>query len=284
MKQKIIVDCNALCYRSFYTIGGLSNREKKIGIIFGFINQLIQISKKLKCKDFLFCWDSKKSFRKNEYAEYKGNRRKDLDDRKQVELLDAYRQFNLLRKKILKELGFKNIYLKSGYESDDLIACLVNQLKDKYLLYIVASDNDLYQLLFDNVKIYELSKGRLFTSDDFEKKYGIKYYQWSEVKAIAGCNSDNVAGVVGVGEQTAINYLNGKLVKGKTFDKIVSDSGKQIKERNIKLVKLPYKNIDLEIRKDNLRYENFIKVFNDNNFKSLLMPERINSWRKVFDI
>lgn len=282
MKKQIIVDCNNLAYSSFYVFKDLKYLEKKTGVIFGFIQKIISLAKKFETTDFIFCWDSKKSYRKLIYPAYKANRKKDLSNEERADLNLAFSQFTELREKILPELGFNNVLMQVGYEADDLIAKVVldNQNKEKI---IVSTDQDLYQLLQYSANIYNLRTKKIFTWKDFVEKYKATPNLWSKVKAIAGCSTDNVIGIKGVGEMTAIKYLQDKLQDGAVKSRIVSKEGREIISKNMLLVELPFigrKPINVEIVENNLSKEKFIGVFMQQGFESLLKKEAVESWSK----
>jgi len=284
MKKQLIIDCNNLCYSSFYTFGDLSHLEKKTGVVFGFIQKVFSLAKKFETNKFIFCWDSKKSYRKLIYPEYKANRRLDLSEQEKIDLNLAFNQFTELRVKTLPAMGFNGTnFLCVGYEADDLIAEIVDKNQDKENI-IVSTDQDFYQLL-DRASIYNHKTKRMFLQNDFVDKYGITPNLWAKVKAIAGCSSDNVKGIEGVGELKAIKYLQNILPNGKIKDRIESKEGQKIIERNRILVSLPYKGrkkLKVELLKNSLKKEMFINVFVDYNFLSLLKKEAIESWNKVF--
>jgi DNA polymerase-1 len=138
-------------------------------------------------------------------------------------------------------MGFKNIFLKRGYESDDLIASLVrSSLEDKKAsIVIVSADHDLYQLISSQTSVYLLNKKKLYTQEDFTKEWGISPTQWIDVKSIAGCNSDNIIGIDGVGEVLAAKYIRGQIKSSSNlFRKIAEKSF--VWRQNDTLVRLPY--------------------------------------------
>ena len=263
----IIIDSNGICHREAHAIGNLSFDERKTGVIFGFLREVLKLSKLYSTSNFIFCWDSRTSLRKKIYPEYKSKR-------KELEPLDdsVYTQFELLKTKVLPSIGFKNIFYAEGYESDDLIAQIVYDYPDMHFI-LASSDSDLYQLLFSNVSIYNLHSKKEFTQKDFEKKYGLSFDSWADVKSIAGCTSDNIKGIVGVGEKTAIEYLKGNLKSSsKVFERITSEEGMYIKNRNWKLVCLPFKgtpNVDL-VDEEVLSLLGFMTVCKKYGFASLL--------------
>lgn len=285
MKKLLIIDCNNLCYSSFYTFGSLSHLEKKTGVIFGFIQKIFSLAKKFKTNEFIFCWDSRKSYRGLIYPEYKANRRKDLSEQEKIDLNLAFNQFTELRRKVLPMMGFNNNFMQVGYEADDLIAEVVNKNQNVDNV-IVSTDQDMYQLL-DKALMYNHKTKKKINEKVFTDEYSISSDLWAEVKAIAGCSTDNVIGIVGVGELTAIRHLTDKLPDGKIKSSIESKEGREIIERNRKLVCLPFqgrKELKINFKKDDLSKEKFINVFMKYGFESLLKKEVVENWAKVFNL
>jgi 5'-3' exonuclease len=278
-----------MAYAAWHSMGALSAEEIRTGTIFGFLKRVLSLAKEFKTNQFIFCWDSRRSRRKLIYPEYKANRRQQEpspEERKENEI--KYHQFDLLRTEILPALGFKNNYRKFGYEADDLIAhfALTSPVKELDNNIVVSSDNDLFQLL-NLCTIYSLYKKQLYTRNDFIDEWGVDPGVWWRVKAIAGCSTDNVEGIKGVGEKTAIRYLHAELPEnGVVCQRIDSEEGQKIIERNIPLVRLPFtcttswKN--LAIKKDDFRRNNFLDVFDNYRFQSFL--NNFQEWEKVFDI
>ncbi len=282
MNKIMVIDCNNLGYRSFYSTRDLSNEEKSIGVIFGFLNQLLTLQKNLLCDEWVFCWDSRKYFRKIIFPPYKSKRHTKTEEEKQ-ELEVAYKQFTELRVEILPDLGFKNIFMKTGFEADDLIGKIAKSNRRKHI-YIVSTDEDFYQLVTRNVEIYNHKK--FITYSDLIKEYKITGNTWAKVKALSGCKSDEVPGIERVGDPTAIKYLVGTLKKGKIFDRIEKEKNKVL-ERNLPLVTLPFplrSMEEIEIQKSNLYKDIFFDIFEEFNFQSFLRKDKWLNWIEFFNL
>jgi DNA polymerase-1 len=292
--MRIIIDSNGLAYRSLFSMGDLKHNQNKTGVIFGFLSEVRNLAEKFSCNQFIFCWDSKNSYRKLICPEYKENRSHLLSSEKEI-LEIAYKQFNLLRDEILPNMGFRNIFIQSGYEADDLIAWIVYRLPDNYL--IATGDDDLLQLLKDHpkypIEIYNLRVKKIITEEDFTKKYGIKPIDWSIVKSIGGCSSDNIKGISGVGQESAIKYLNNNLKDGAIKKKIESIEGKKITQDCMELVHLPFvgdREISIikdreEFYKDDIFYSlNFMDTFKKYGCFSFVTEDGLNRWRKSFNL
>lgn len=285
MSKYAIVDCNYLCHRSFHRLSDLTYEEMKTGVIFGFFNSILHIATKLKVKDFVFCWDSKKSFRKKDSAVYKAGRQEKREvtpeEKESYDL--AFAQFDAIRVEILPQLGFHNVFIQEGIEADDLIAWIVKNL-DMSNSYIVSADNDLWQLLHQVRGIYQIDKKKILTELDFVNEYGIFPDQWPEVKAITGDRSDNIIGVGGVGIKTAIRFIKKEKIPQSKLSAIWAN--KQLKEDNLGLIVLPYhrtQEINLN-GGDKLDMTQFENVCFHYGFRSFLQKEKYNEWRKAFGL
>jgi len=290
-KQKaIIIDCNGLCHREYHSLRniGLNYSGLKTDIIFGFFRELKYFVKTMHCNKFIFAWDSVRNFRINKYPEYKLKRRtqkeEKSDEEKELERI-IFDQFDELRIDILPFLGFQNIFIQTGMEADDIIASVVMNNYEDYNLTVVSGDEDLLQLL-DYCKIYRPIKKEYVSRETFINKYGIEPIDWVKVKAIAGCVSDEVKGIDGVGEKTAIRYLLGELPNThKTYQKIISQEGQEIYNRNLPIVKLPFEGTHrFIIANDRLNIYSFRKVFEKYGFFSFLKDEDFNFWCKSFQL
>lgn len=276
----LIIDSNYLCHRAIHTTGPLSYRGMPTGVIFGFLNQLFTLGQAVRPDNVVFIWDSRKSKRRKRYPFYKNRGHEEPD----ADLIAAFSQFSKLRCHILPELGFCNNFIQSGYEADDLIAKLV--MEEPEPKFITASgDQDLYQLL-DHTDMYSMPKSvqiKQVTKRTFTEEYGIKPKDWVRVKQIAGCSSDTVPGIKGVGEATAIKYLLGQLKPESVKYKAI-EAGRDIINRNEWLVKLPLpgtkkyeidrSSFDKFRLRDLYKELGFTKLFNDHN--------RLDEWQTYF--
>ena len=276
-----LIDSNYLCYRAFFTTPELKHGNIKTGIIFGFLNQLLNIGKSVKADQYVFVWDSKKSIRKNHCSFYK-EKRKNNSDEDEEQWAEAFKQFNLLRKEILPEIGFQNL-IQSGYEADDIIASIVQNNSDHEFI-IVTNDDDLFQLL-DYADIYNLGSNKFITKDSFAEEYGIEPSRWAEVKAVAGCSSDSIPGVQGVGEKKAISYLTGEMnPDSKIYRRIEDPKNEKFLERNRWLVYLPLPNTEkFEIQTDNaMDMRAFSRICKNYGIRKLINPDKYDEWEVYF--
>ena len=276
----ILIDSNSICHACKHSMGDLSWEEKKVGVIFGFLRQLLTLSKLLNSNEFVFAWDSRESIRTKMFPDYKKARKREkTEEEKELDDL-AYAQFNEIQNKILPAIGFSHSYMQDGYEADDIIASVVfcNPLKD---ITIISTDEDLYQLLTDGVSMYSIKKKQFYTGGNLWKDYRITPRDWVDVKAIAGCSSDGIPGVPGVGEKTACKYLTRTLgVHLKTYRSIKENE--KLIQFNKSLVRLPLEGTkDFVIdTKDKLSLGNFLDICTEYGFKSFLGQEALSKWKE----
>jgi 5'-3' exonuclease len=270
-----------------YGMPALSFNGDNTHIIYGFLRQILTLAEKFKTNQFVFCWDSRQSYRK---AIDPGYKKRVLDPTKEQLIADAQRQFALLYNDVLPMMGFKNVFLVSGYEADDLMAWICYRKPDDYV--VVSADEDMWQLLHDDrfcpIRIYDFKKEKIINEIDFTTKYGLKPIQWTFVKAMAGCSSDTVKGIPGIGEDTAIKYLNGVLKDGKAKEKIDCPEGQREFRRCLDLVALPFSGdrpIQIpEIEDDVLYSLDFMDAFKKYGCDSFVSGQSFEPWRKVFQL
>lgn len=278
--KTIIIDCNYVGHASRFAVDPKLKTSTGIStnVIYGFLETVLLLSSYYKTNDLIFVWDSITSKRKEIFPEYKKSRHKDLTEEERNELKSAYKQFKILRKRVLPTIGFNNNFVVEGYEGDDLIADIIqNDIYGRDFL-IYASDHDLYQLLSYNVSI--IKKKVLYTVRDFVDEFGISPKKWWRVKALAGCTSDEVPGIKGIGEKTACKYLKNELKeKSITYQKIV-DEKEKVEARNKPLVKLPFEGMShIVLTKNTFHIEETKKLFEYYEFESFL--DDFNEWKKV---
>jgi len=276
----LLIDSNYIAHQARFALKNFQYEDIPTGVIFGFLNRVLFLGNKFKTNDIVFYWDSKKSLRKRIYPEYKAKRHKDLSDEDRRALNIAFEQFNILKNEILPMIGFVNNITQTGYESDDTIAStVINKLGD---FVVITADEDLFQLL-DYCNIYNPQKDKLYTRETLVLEKFITPEKYWLVKAIAGCNSDNVKGIQGVGEKTVIKYLNNQLnPKSKAYQKIKNDEF--ILERNKELVKLPFEGTrEPRIMSNSFNMEMFRDICNTYGLDSFLSDSKLSSWDLFFN-
>lgn len=277
--KKILIDANCIGSVALFAMGDLRMNEVGTGVVYGLLKQLQTIYKGLESSDLVFCWDSQSSIRKEMFSGYKFRRKEDRTKREQDIWATAYEQFHLLRTDYLPSIGFKNQLQAAGFEADDILAKVA---KDNGNCIVITTDGDLLQCL-PYCNIWNPRKRTLITAKTFEDEWGIHPKMWGEVKAIAGCKTDTVPGVVGVGEKTAVKYLQRKLsVTSKRYKDITHFEGQNIIARNRDLVVLPLKHTpSFPLKPNNFSLENFRKLCRNLGMDSLLCGSSLNTWTEI---
>lgn len=273
-----VIDCNAICYHSHFTTNGMTRSDgTPTGIIFGFFQQLKTIVEQTSCAHLVFAWDSKDSKRKELFPAYKENRAKNREEDPTIQ--DSFFQFDELHEDILPRLGFVNNFRVSGFEGDDVMAQICKQYAGEHKITLVASDQDLYQLLGSHVRMYKPTKGEFYSSTDFRNEFdGLCPVKWVYVKAIGGCSGDGVPGIKGVGVKTCVKYLMGP----QGHKKIDTPEGHKIINRNWPLVCLPLDGTpNFEIQFPKMDYQAWKEFCIEYEFERFGQHARF--WRDLFD-
>lgn len=247
MKHWLLIDTNFLCWRAFHAFGeGLSYKGVSTGMLFGVFRDILFLHERFDTDGFVFCFDSRYSRRKELCSTYKANRKsvseEETEEKRQARRL-FYSQVKMLRTRLLPSIGFCNVLVQRGYEADDLIAACADAVPSTDIGTIVSCDQDLFQLLSQNISIWNPQTRRVLTSRDFVNKWGIGACRWAEVKAIAGCSSDNVEGLRGIGEKTAVEWVCGRLKPGSAKYNTISE-GLETITRNLRLTTLPFPGVE----------------------------------------
>lgn len=248
----LLLDCNYLCYRAMHTTGNLSYKEVQTGVIYGFLRDVRSLQELHNTTSIAFCFDHGLNKRYAMFPKYKSTRRQKREsappDEKKL-YAEMQRQIDLLRTEYLKEAGYRNVFFNEGYEADDVIASICHNLEEDEEAIIVSADHDLYQLLAPNVFIYNPSMKKMTTVESFVEEFHVPPRKWARVKAIAGCKTDDVPGVKGVGEITAAKYVSGDLnPDSATYVSIERD--RALWKANLPLVKLPLPGVGLFVFRD----------------------------------
>lgn len=251
----LILDSNYLCYRAFYTTGTLSYGDVMTGVVFGFLREIKTLQDLHMTRDIVFAFDFGEPLRKQFYQRYKANRKKEVDEASRLLISEFKKQVRLLRTEYLQELGFSNVLYQHGYEADDVIAAVVKSLPRGDKAIIVSADHDLYQLLGPHVVMWHPQKKETMTEEILREKHGVGPIEWIDVKCLAGCDTDGILGVPGVGESTACKFLAGRLKPHTKAYQAITESN-IIWERNRKLIMLPYPGMEpMKLHPDNVTAE-----------------------------
>lgn len=201
MDKLFIVDGNSLAFRAFYGLPPLHNSGGvPCNAVFGFMKMLINIITKNSPKYLVVAFDAgKHNFRHDIYADYKGTRKPTPEDlRSQMPII----------KDILKQMNITTVEIPE-IEADDIIGCLSKKFDIDSVL--VSGDRDLLQLISPRCRVWLTQKGLTEIADlgvgELKAKYGITPAQVIEMKSIVGDTSDNIPGIKGMGEKTALGLL-----------------------------------------------------------------------------
>ena len=225
--EVILIDGNSILYRAFFALPLLSNdKGVHTNAVYGFTTMLLKILEDKKPSHILVAFDAgKTTFRHEVYKEYKGGRQKTPPELSE--------QFPVVRE-LLNAFGIKHFELEN-YEADDIIGTLSTQIGDaKKKVSVYSGDKDLLQLISDFVTVNVTRKGISdvdeYTPNFLDEKLGIPPEKVIELKALMGDKSDNIPGVPGVGEKTALKLLKEYGTLENIYENLDSISGKKLKE------------------------------------------------------
>ena len=281
-KEKLLLlDGNSLAYRAFFALPLLANDSGvHTNAVYGFTTMLQKIVEEEKPTKMLVAFDAgKTTFRHESYGEYKGGRQKTPPELSE--------QFPYLRK-LIDAYQIKR-YEKELYEADDIIGTLAKQAENEEMdVIIVSGDKDLTQLATDQVTVYITRKGMTdierYTPAHIEEKYGLSPHQIIDMKGLMGDASDNIPGVPGVGEKTAIKLLKEYGSVEALYEQIEAMKKSKMKEKlveNEESAKLSKKlatiftEAPIDITLEDLNYpgpneEELLNVWQELSFKSLI--------------
>ncbi len=262
MKKIILIDGNNLLYRSYYATaysGSLLKNSKGFptNALYGLINMLNKIISEEAPTHIMIAFDKGKTFRHDKYKVYKAGRSETPEELK--------KQFSVAYE-VATAMGIKH-YEIDNYEADDIIgtfASFVDKIPDAYGL-IVSSDKDLLQLITDKVcvKLLKTNDYIMMTKEKFNEVYGISDpKKMVDLKSLMGDASDNIPGVKGIGEKTAISliqkygsldgvYENLDDITGKTREKLINDKENAYMSYDIATI---YKEVPLNLDLDDIKY------------------------------
>jgi len=231
-KKIMVIDGNSLMHRAYYAIRTLTNKKgAHTNAVYGFTNILLKLLEDYKPEYIGVAFDSKApTFRHNEFKEYKGTRQKTPEE--------LIAQFDLV-KELLKRMNIA-IYEIDGYEADDILGTFARIAEEEGLYaLLVTGDRDALQLVSQNTCVLlNRTRGGISEVEEFDPQklkdvYGLTPEQVIDLKGLMGDSSDNIPGVPGVGEKTALNLLAQYSTLENVFEHIDEISGKKLKENLI---------------------------------------------------
>ncbi|MFK8910777.1 DNA polymerase I [Streptomyces sp. YS-3] len=203
----LLMDGHSLAYRAFFALPAenfTTGAGQPTNAVYGFMSMLANTLRDETPTHFAVAFDvSRKTWRSEEFPEYKANRSKTPDEfRGQVELIGE----------LLDAMNAPR-FATEGFEADDIIATLATQAEaEGFEVLIVTGDRDSFQLVSEHVTVLYPTKGvselTRFTPEKVEEKYGLTPQQYPDFAALRGDPSDNLPGIPGVGEKTAAKWIN----------------------------------------------------------------------------
>lgn len=251
MNKLILIDGNSIIYRAFFAMPPLTNTKGlHTNAVYGFTNMLLRLIEDHKPTHMMVAFDAgKTTFRHEGYQEYKGGREKTPPELSE--------QFPLL-KELLQSFGIAQ-YELSGYEADDIIGTVSRIAEEEgQQILVVTGDKDMLQLASDHVQVGLTRKGvteiETYAPEQIKERYGLTPLQIIDLKGLMGDPSDNIPGIPGVGEKTALKLLhqfgsveevlaNTAELKGKMKEKIETHSDDAVLSKKLATI---YREVPLD--------------------------------------
>ncbi len=199
--QLFLFDGHSLCYRSYFAIKELAtSKGQSTNAVYGFVNTLRKILRDYEPHYAAICFDAgKKTLRQEKFAQYKMQR---------PAMPDSLISQLPLIKEVVKGYNI-SFFEQEGFEADDLIATLACQFSKKGVeVIIVTDDKDMYQLVNERIKILSPRKEAILGRQELEELLGFEPSRIVDYMALAGDQVDNIPGVKGIGEVTALQLMH----------------------------------------------------------------------------
>lgn len=225
-KKLVVIDGNSLLYRAFYALPILSKDGVYTNAVYGFLRMLLSVYKTMDPEYIAVSFDKdKNTFRMKLFSDYKGTRK--------AAPPELSPQFALIRD-VLRVMGVAQ-YEVAGFEGDDILGTLAARYEGELPVHVITGDRDALQLVTDQTTVYLTQRGisdmAAMTPDAVKEKYHITPSQVVDMKALMGDTSDNIPGVAGIGEKTAVKlltqygtldglYAHADEIKGKLGEKV----------------------------------------------------------------
>ncbi len=289
MEKVILIDGNNILFRSYYATaynGNIMKNSKGFptNALYGLVNMINKIIQEENPTYIMIAFDKGKTFRHDKYLNYKDGRM-DTPDELKIQFPKA--------KELVEAMGIKYFEI-DNYEADDIIGTFAKKCNNnpEFNGVIISSDKDLLQLITDEVEVKLLKQtGSIrMTHKEFLNTYGIEPPRMVDLKALMGDSSDNIPGVKGIGEKTAINllkeyetldnlYNNIDNIKGKVKEKLVSDKKSAYMSYDLATI---YTDVPIDTDFEKIRYKGYdlfkyIEILEDLEFYSLIKKMDIKS-------
>ena len=284
MKKVILIDGNNILFRSYYATAyrGTILRNSKgfpTNALYGFINMINKILKEENPSYIMVAFDKGKTFRHEKYKNYKAGRIETPEDLKL--------QFPAA-KKICEAMGIKYFEI-DNYEADDIIGTFAKEVdrNEEFIATIISSDKDLLQLISDDVvvKLLKTNDYILMDEKEFKDTYGIPPIKMIDLKALMGDPSDNIPGVKGIGEKTALTLLKKYKslegiyehlpeIKGALKEKLIKEKDNAFFSKELATI---YEDVPIDVNLENIKYNgispNYNELLDDLEFYYFLKKE-----------
>jgi DNA polymerase-1 len=225
--ELFLIDGNSLAYRAFFALPEdiATSDGRPTNAIYGFASMMVKILVEHQPKAVVVVWDAGMSGREVVYEPYKEQRKPRPDLLKE--------QWPHIPK-VAEAFGFTNVRVE-GYEADDVIAALARQAqRDGIPVMVVSGDRDVYQLVGDGIRVMTTSRGitdtRVYDHDGVVERYGVAPELVPDLIGLKGDTSDNIPGVPGIGDKTAMQLLQEFGSLEAVLDNVDAISGKKRKE------------------------------------------------------
>jgi DNA polymerase-1 len=284
MAKLLIIDSNSVIHRAYHALPPLTTQKgEAVGAIYGFLTVFFKALNEFKPEFIAACFDIKgPTFRHEKFQGYKANRPPLPSD------------LGLQITKVKEILPLFNIpvFGKEGFEADDLIGTISKIAPEKVSdleIVILSGDTDTMQLVTEKTKVYNLKKGVketvLYDIEKVKEKYqGLEPSQLLDLRALKGDPSDNIPGVLGIGEKTAFELLNEyktleevydnvALIKGKTREKLMLQKKEAFFSRELAEIK---RDVSLDFNLENCRWSGYDKLKVEKELKELEFQSLIN--------
>lgn len=288
-KKLVLIDGNAIIHRAYHALPPLTTKSGElVNAVYGFSSVLLKVLNELKPDYVAASFDLREeTFRHKEFKEYKATRVKAPDE--------LYAQIDRV-KEVVRAFNIP-IYEVAGFEADDAIGTMVKQSEEKPPAggpptdgvenIIVTGDLDTLQLVSPKTKVYALRHGMsdttIYNEKAVEERYGLKPEQMIDYKGLRGDPSDNIPGVKGIGEKTAMELLKKYhslegvynslgLIKGAVKEKLERDKMQAIMSKRLATIvqDVPLKFNFSEAETKDFDRQKVVKLFQELNFFSLI--------------
>lgn len=281
-KRLFLIDAYAIIFRAYYAFiknPRVNSKGINTSAIFGFTNSLLELIRKEKPTHLAVCFDVGTTIRHEEYADYKANR---------DETPEAIRIAVPFIHQILEALEIPILSVQ-GYEADDVIGTLAKKAeKEDYITFMMTSDKDYAQLVSDKIKMYKpASKGNdieIWGIEEVKERFGIENpLQVIDLLGMMGDSVDNIPGLPGIGEKTAVKFIqefgslenlleNTDKLKGKQKENVENNKELGILSKKLATiitdVPVEFNHEKLHLSKPNI--EKIQEIFNELEFRRLL--------------